>query len=266
MEPIETMDARTCQGIEAVFTDLDDTLTRDGKLTAGAYEALWRLGEAGICVVVVTGRPAGWADLIMRLWPVAGVVGENGACIFRLDASGRAVRWYARDMETRRRDRAALDAAAREILGLVPGLKLAADQAFRETDIAIDISEEVDALDEPTLERIQAVLASKNLKYKLSSIHINAWFGEHDKAKTCRRFIREVLGASPGTGGHLFIGDSPNDEPLFEAFDLSVGVHNIERYAPRLAHPPRYVTRACGAEGFVEMADHVLSSRSRAVP
>ncbi len=261
MDPLGQMDGKTCLSVRAVFTDLDDTLTLDGRLPARAYEALWRLHAAGISVVVVTGRPVGWADLIMRLWPVAGVVGENGACIFRLDEQGRAVRWYAQDDEAREAGRQVLAGAGQALLEMVPGLRLASDQPFRETDLAIDISEDVAELDASTLTRIEGFLTMRGLEYKISSIHINAWTGSYDKASTCRRFITDVLGEQAGTGADLFVGDSPNDEPLFAAFPLSVGVRNIERYAAGLAHPPRYVTSSRGADGFVELVDHLLQSR-----
>jgi HAD superfamily hydrolase (TIGR01484 family) len=258
MEPLEKMDDETCHGVRAVFSDLDDTLTLDGRLPARAYGALWRLHEAGIAVVIVTGRPVGWADLIMRLWPVAGVVGENGACIYHLDEQGRAVRWYAQDAGAREINRKALDEAGKAVLEMVPGLALAADQAFRETDLAIDISEDVAELDTATLNQIEGFLTMRGLSFKVSSIHINAWTGSYDKASTCQRFITDVLSGRAGTGEQLFVGDSPNDEPLFRAFPLSVGVRNIEKYAGDLEHPPRFVTPSRGADGFVELVDHLL--------
>jgi HAD superfamily hydrolase (TIGR01484 family) len=262
MEPLGQMDAETCLWVKVVFSDLDDTLTLDGRLPSRAYDAVWRLNEAGIGLVVVTGRPVGWADLIMRLWPVAGVVGENGACIFRLDEEGRAVRWYAQDAAAREAGRKTLAEAGQAILEMVPGLRLASDQPFRETDLAIDISEDVAELDEATLSQIEGFLTLRGLEYKVSSIHINAWTGSYDKASTCRRFISDVLGGQSGTGAHLFVGDSPNDEPLFGAFPLSVGVRNIEKYASGLSHPPRFVTPSRGADGFVELAEHLLQFRS----
>jgi hypothetical protein len=261
VKPLAEIDATTCRELTALFTDLDDTLTTDGRLPPDAYDCLWKLSEAGIGVVVVTGRPAGWADLIMRLWPVRGVVGENGACIYRLDAQGRALRWYAQDDSTRARNREAIEELGRIIVGEVPGLRLAADQRFRETDLAIDISEEVPELNDETLQRIRGLLEARGLTYKISSIHINAWRGEYDKASTCHTFVRDVLGDEPRSDRHLFVGDSPNDEPLFEAFPLSVGVRNIERYADRLTHPPRFITPSSGSVGFVELARHLLASR-----
>jgi hypothetical protein len=262
VEPHTSIAPEVCRRLTAVFSDLDDTLTSGGKLPARAYDALWRLRDAGIAVVVVTGRPAGWADLIMRLWPVAGVVGENGACIYRLDEDGRAVRWYAQDENTRRANRRALLSIGRRVAAELPGLRLAADQPFRETDLAIDICEEADGLDERTTATLQRLLEEHGLTYKISSIHINAWFGRHDKASTCRRFIREVLGDDPGGDRQLFVGDSPNDEPLFASFGLGVGVRNIDRFASVMQSPPRYVTTSRGADGFVELTDHVLACRA----
>ncbi len=261
MRPISEIGQGTCRELQALFTDLDDTLTTGGKLPASAYDALWRLHGAGIAVVVVTGRPAGWADLIMRLWPVTAVVGENGACIYMLDGQGRASRRYVLDEAMRRANRAALDVIGRDIVREVPGLKLASDQCFRETDLAIDICEDVPDLDAGTMARIRSILDDRGTTYKVSSIHINAWFGEYDKAMTCMSFVREVLGDDPESQRHMFVGDSPNDEPLFEAFPLSVGVRNIERYSSRMTHPPMYVTPSAGSCGFVELADHVLARR-----
>ncbi len=262
MLPVSRMDAGICQELRAVFSDLDDTLTSDGRLADDAYSAIWRLVRAGVSVVVVTGRPAGWADCMMRLWPVAGVIAENGACIFRLDAGGRAVRWYAQDEPSRQANIEALRRMGADLLARFPGLRLAADQAFRETDLAIDISEEADGLDPETLHDVRRVLDANGLTYKMSSIHLNAWLGNHDKASTCARFIRDVLCEEPGTERHLFIGDSPNDEPLFRAFPLSVGVRNIERFAADMTSPPRFVTGAEGGAGFVELAARLIACRS----
>lgn len=261
MKPLSEMEPNTARDLAALFSDLDDTLTTGGRLPADAYRALWDLRDAGIAVVVVTGRPAGWADLIMRLWPVAAVVGENGACIYRLDEEGRARRWYAQDEPTRARNHEALMELGRIIVAEVPGLRLAADQRFRETDLAIDISEEVPELNEETLRMIRDLLESRRLTYKISSIHINAWFGDYDKASTCRRFVREILHDEPGSSRQLFVGDSPNDEPLFAAFPLSVGVRNIERWASEMKTPPVHVTPSPGAAGFVELATHILRHR-----
>jgi HAD superfamily hydrolase (TIGR01484 family) len=262
MKAIRGLPARTCRAIEFIFSDLDDTLTLNGKITARAYAALWKLRRAGIAVSVVTGRPAGWADAILRLMPVDHVIAENGALTLHYDAEARRmVRAYALGERERRRNRRILDAAARKILSAVPGLTLAADQAFRETDIAFDICEDARSLDPGTMEKLESLIRSERLHYKISSIHVNAWIGGYDKESACRKLVGR-LGALRGSPPLcLFIGDSPNDEPLFASFGLSVGVANIARFADRMTHLPRYITGGKGAEGFVEMASHVLKHR-----
>src|SRR3954467_2654920 len=123
-----------------VFTDIAGTLTQQGRLPAQSYESLWRLAESGLHVIPVTGRPAGWCELIARLWPVHGVVGENGALYFRL-SEGKMRRRFARDKSQRREDRLKLGAIRREVLEQVPGCAIASDQFARLFDLAVDFSE-----------------------------------------------------------------------------------------------------------------------------
>src|SRR4026208_1362504 len=121
----------------AVLTDIDDTLTESGRLPAIAYQALEDLRKAGLIVIPVTGRPAGWCDMIARQWPVDGVVGENGAFYFRYDdASHTMVRRYAKNDQAREKDRLALDAIRHAVLAEVPGAAVASDQNYREAELA----------------------------------------------------------------------------------------------------------------------------------
>ena len=123
-----------------VLFDIDDTLTTEGQLTAEAYSAIERLHKAGLKTIPITGRPAGWCDHIARLWPVDAVVGENGAFYFRYDRTTRKMtRHYIDDAATRTRQRNQLQHIAAEILQAVPGCAIAADQPYRETDLAIEI-------------------------------------------------------------------------------------------------------------------------------
>src|SRR5688500_7667830 len=129
--------------VDIVLTDIDDTLTLHGKLPAVAYAAMEALSAAGLKVVPITGRPAGWCDHIARMWPVDGVVGANGAFLFRHDASaGRLVRPFLVAENERRANRRRLEALAARILSEVPGCALAADQLYREADLAIDFCED----------------------------------------------------------------------------------------------------------------------------
>jgi len=257
MRPLAGLDAR---GVRVILVDIDDTLTSDGKLTAGAYGALERLHAAGRIVVPVTGRPAGWCDHIARMWPVDAVVGENGAFYF-FHADGRLQRRYADAAETRLEKRRRLSALAGDILRRVPGAALAADQAYRETDLAIDYCEDVPPLPLEAAERIAELMRAAGLTAKVSSIHVNGWFGDYDKLAMARTLFAERFGIDLEAENRsvVYAGDSPNDAPMFAFFDKSVGVANVRRFAGQLAAEPKYVTRASAGAGFAELAAHLLA-------
>ena len=260
MRPLEELDAR---GVKAVLVDIDETLTTGGKLTAGAYAALERLHAAGRIVAPVTGRPAGWCDHIARMWPVDAVVGENGAFYF-FHSAGRLHKRFLEDAEVRAGKRSRLDAIARRILAEVPGCALAADQAYRETDLAIDYCEDVPPLPLAAAERIAALMEEAGLEAKISSIHVNGWFGGYDKLATSRLLFAERFGLDPGRSNRefAFIGDSENDAPMFAFFENSIGVANVRRFESRLASKPKYLTRGASGAGFVELVEHLLRSAS----
>ena len=261
MKPLAELDAR---GVRALLVDIDDTLTTAGKLSALAYGALERLQRAGLRVVPVTGRPAGWCDHIARMWPVDAVVGENGAFYF-FHEGGRLHRRYQDSLESRTERRTRLDAIAAQILAGVPGCALASDQPYRETDLAIDYCEDVPALPLEAAQRIAALMRQAGLTAKVSSIHVNGWFGEYDKLAMTRRLFAERFGLDLGAANRdvVFAGDSPNDAPMFGFFEKSVGVANVRRFEGQLAETPRYVTHAASGAGFAELAEHILVAKSR---
>lgn len=264
--PLAEMPRAALAGIRAVLTDIDDTLTTDGRLPAESYAALERLSEAGLAVVAVTGRPAGWCDMIARFWPVAGVVGENGAFSFAYDHEARRMlRVFAQDEATRAANRRRLDALAATILAAVPGSAIASDQLYREADLAIDFCEDVPPLPQAAVERIVALFETEGAVAKVSSIHVNGWFGAHDKLSMSRRFLRERLGLDVDTAADracvLYAGDSPNDAPMFARFEQAVGVANVLDFAGRIAAMPAYVTPSRGGAGFAELAEALLASR-----
>src|SRR5881396_2099281 len=259
MKPLAELDAR---GVKALLFDIDDTLTTEGKLTAQAYDALERLRRAGKITVPVTGRPAGWCDHIARMWPVDAVVGENGAFYF-FYAGGRLQRRFQDDAATRPEKRARLDAIAQRVLAAVPGCALAADQSYRETDLAIDYCEDVPPLPLEAAERIASLMREAGLNAKISSIHVNGWFGDYDKLAMSRVLFTERFGMDLAESRReiVFAGDSPNDAPLFAFFSHSVGVANVRRFKDLLADKPKYVTRAAAGAGFSELAEHLLQER-----
>jgi len=258
MRPLAELDARAIRG---VLFDIDDTLTTDGKLTGQAYAALERLKQADKLLVPVTGRPAGWCDHIARMWPVDAVVGENGAFYFWHDAqAGRLGRRYQDCAALRAQRRAQLEAIARDMLQAEPGCALAADQAYRETDLAIDYCEDVPALPLEAAERIAARMREAGLSAKVSSIHVNGWFGSYDKLTMCRTLLAERFGVDADTDNRtwVFVGDSPNDAPMFGFFEQSVGVANVKRFGAQLVAAPKFVTHAAAGAGFAELAAHLL--------
>ena len=247
------------RAVRAVLVDIDDTLTTRGKLTAEAYGALARLQARGKLVVPVTGRPAGWCDHIARMWPVDAVVGENGAFYFFF-AEGRLQRRYADTPQARRDKRRRIESLAEEIVRAVPGSALAADQAYRETDLAIDYCEDVPALPLQKAERIAALMRAAGLTAKVSSIHVNGWFGDYDKLAMTRRLFAERfdIDLEADRASAVYVGDSPNDAPMFRFFEKSVGVANVRRFAGKMEAEPKFVTVADSGAGFVELAEHLL--------
>ncbi|HEY9594756.1 MAG TPA: HAD-IIB family hydrolase [Spirochaetia bacterium] len=258
------MPAGLCRDLRWFFTDIDDTLTRDGMLPAASYAALWDLSRAGIRVVPVTGRPAGWCDHIARMWPVTGVVGENGAFTYVYDRAARRMRRRALGGGDAAAERARLTAVADKVLREVPGTALAADQAFRVSDMAIDFREDVPPLDRQAVDAICSILSRERVRYKVSSIHVNFWLGDFDKLTGVERLLVDEAGEGLAAHGEraVFIGDSPNDEPLFAGFPHSIAVGNIRAFLDRVVSRPEYITVADAADGFVEAARHILSRRA----
>ena len=264
MLPLSEFPIEERRAVRGVLCDIDDTLTTGGRLTADAYAAMERLERAGLQVVPLTGRPAGWCDHIARMWPVAAVVGENGAFFFRYDRSRRVMkRAFADDAATRAANRERLRAIATDILRAVPGCAIAADQHYRETDLAIDYCEDVARLPREAVDRIVQLMQARGLTAKVSSIHVNGWFGAYDKLAATRRLVCEELGADLDNtrGFYVFVGDSPNDAPMFAFFPHSIGVANIREFEDQLAHKPRYITSAASGAGFREVVDCLLDVR-----
>ena len=250
--------------IRGLFFDIDDTITTDGMLHADAYAAMERLHEAGIMTIPLTGRPAGWCDHIARMWPVDGVVGENGAFYFRYDRESRRMRRrFMDDAATRAANRERLQAIARRILQAVPCCAIAADQPYREADLAIDYSEDVPALDGGAVQRIAELMRSEGLTAKISSIHVNGWFGTYDKLTTTRLLMSEChrTDLDSARACFTFVGDSPNDAPAFAYFPHAIGVANVVDFAGELTHAPAYVTQARYGAGFREAADYIIAVR-----
>ena len=264
MKPLSAFPHAQRHAIRGVFTDIDDTLTTDGRLPAEAYAAMERLHALGFAVVPVTGRPAGWCDHIARMWPVDGIIGENGAFYFHYDREKRHMtRHYVDRDEQRAANRERLAALGRHIVDQVPGAAIASDQLYRETDLAIDVCEDVAPLSMSSVDRIVALLNEAGATVKVASIHVNAWYGTYDKLTTTKHFAADCLGVNldDAEGEFVFVGDSPNDAPMFAFFSHAVGVANVRDFEKRLTNAPTYVTRNRGGAGFAELVAVLIDAR-----
>ena len=265
MESIDCFPRQQAARIKYVLTDIDDTLTNSGRIPGCAYQALEDLQRIGIKIIPITGRPAGWCDLIARTWPVAGVVGENGAFYFVYDEKNKKmIRRYAKTARERIDDRLRLSEIRDDILKSVPGCALSADQHYREADLAIDFCEDVPLLSKNSIEKIVEIFQSYGASAKISSIHVNGWFGNYDKLSMTTILFAEQYGVPLEEIREqvVYAGDSPNDEPMFAFFPHSVGVANVLQFSDRLIHQPTWITTAEGGYGFSQLANHLLGAIS----
>jgi len=264
MKALKTWPAQDRQHITGVFTDIDDTLTTDGAITPDALQALSDLKAAGLHVIPITGRPVGWSEPFALSWPVDAIVAENGAVALLADKSGRKPlsKRYQQDPATRIANHARMQQTAQRITREVAGAVLAQDSAGRETDIAIDHSEFVHLPPERIAQAVQ-IMRSEGMNATVSSIHINGWFGAHNKLEGARWIARELWGRNLDAemARWVYVGDSTNDQLMFEAFPNSVGVANIRRFEAQLSHKPRYITEGERGAGFAELVAALLDAR-----
>lgn len=258
--------------ITGVFTDIDDTLTTEGEITPDALEALGELKGAGFKVVAITGRPVGWSEPFAASWPVDAIVAENGAVALLpqnvkhqkglqpIQDMGKPLsKLYQQDASTRSANFVRMQAVLARIEREMPGVTRATDSPGRETDIAIDHSEFVH-LSEAQIAAVVALMKSEGMHATVSSIHINGWYGGHNKLEGARWIVRQLWqrDLDAEMDHWVYVGDSTNDQLMFKTFANSVGVANIARFVPQLAHLPRYVTRGERGAGFTEVVRALL--------
>lgn len=246
--------------VRGVFTDIDDTLTREGAIEEQALDALRGLHAAGLPVIAVTGRPLGWSEPFAHAWPVAAIVPENGAVA--LIRQGKAVvTEYAQDAAMRERNARRLREVAVTVLAEIPGTALARDSAGRVTDIAIDHGEFAQ-LDDTAIAQVVAVMQREGMSATVSSIHVNGWFGDHTKLSGARWMLRRLFGRELDAERQrwVYVGDSTNDQAMFGYFPLSVGVANLCDFAPALHTWPAYITDGARGAGFAEVAARLLAA------
>ena len=255
-----TVEAR--RGLTGVLTDIDDTLTTDGAITPDALQALIDLKAAGFATIAITGRPSGWSEPFALRWPVDAIVAENGAVALIRQPDGTLARRYQQDAATRSANFTRMQEVLSRIEAVVPGAQRATDSAGRECDIAIDHSEFMQ-LPVAQIAAVVALMQGEGMHATVSSIHINGWYGDHDKLEGARWIVRELWGRDLDAERDrwAYVGDSTNDQRMFKAFAHSIGVANIARFVPMLTHLPHYVTQGARGTGFAEVARAVLAAR-----
>ena len=266
--PFSRFPAAAARAVRGVLTDIDDTLTSAGAITPEALDALDRLQAAGIAVIAVTGRSAGWSEPFARCWPVDAIVAENGAvALFRLPHGGTEhsdglIVEFAQDAATRERNAHRLQAVAARVLHEVPGSMLAADSAGRITDIAVDHAEHAH-LPPEAIARVVEIMRESGLTATVSSIHVNGWIGSHDKLSGARWMVRRLWqrDLDAEADDWLAIGDSANDRALFEGFAISIGVANLMQQAAMIEIWPAWLTEGERGVGFAEVAKRLIEAR-----
>jgi HAD superfamily hydrolase (TIGR01484 family) len=262
MQALATWPADARRRIAGVFTDIDDTLTTEGAITPDALAALAALRQAGLHVIPITGRPVGWSLPFTTAWPVDAIVAENGAVALVPAGDGQVRRLYQQPAAEREANFTRMRQVLARIERDIPGARRAEDSAGRETDIAIDHSE-FTQLPQERIDQVVALMRSEGMTATVSSIHVNGWYGSHDKLAGARWIARELLGIDLDAqlDRWVYVGDSTNDVLMFQHFPHSVGVANIRRFADQLAHAPAYVTEGERGAGFAEVARALLAAR-----
>jgi len=269
--------------IIGVFTDIDDTLTTHQAITPEALQALADLKAAGLAVIPITGRPVGWCaphaqgDAVQGVlpWSVDAMVAENGGVAFVPENNGqnslqplcskryKLSKIYYSDAAARAASQLRMQQVAQRILQQVPGATLSRDSAGRETDLAIDYSEHVH-LPPEQVAQVVAIMQFEGMQATVSSIHINGWYGSHNKLEAARWMVRTLFGRNldDELERWVYVGDSTNDQLMFAHFPHSIGVANIHRFDAQLVHWPRYQTASERGAGFAEVACAILAGRA----
>ncbi len=272
MKPLNTWPLTDRQRIKGIFTDIDDTLTTDGAITLDALAALNNLKANGLGVIAITGRPSGWSEPFAAGWPVDAIVAENGAVLLQNNvqnscwplqtARKQLSKSYQMSAVVRTENYVHMQEISQRILREVPGALLAQDSDGRETDMAIDHSE-FTQLPPAKIAQVVAIMQRGGMTATVSSIHINGWFGSHNKLTGARWAVRALFSRElhAEMDSWAFVGDSTNDQLMFEAFSNSIGVANVRRFEAQLTSLPRYITKGERGAGFAEVAQAVLTAR-----
>jgi len=257
--PLREASAERLAKIDVLLTDMDDTLTHQGRLPPETFAAMAALRQAGIRVIPVTAAPAGWCDQMARMWPVDAVIAENGGLSFHVGEGQREpdmVFWHDTAGQASLPEK--LQTVAQEIRLALPWAELAADQPFRLTSLAFRIPEA-----QEQLAALIALLKTSGCSTTINNLWVLAWFGGYTKLEASCRLLAEHFGLDFDSQKDrlIYSGDSLNDEPMFAALENNVGVSTVVEFLPRMRHAPTWITDAPGGYGFAELVQALLAAR-----
>ena len=232
---------------------MDGTLTQSEKFDAKLLDILNRLAAAKIDVLITTGRSAGWVQAIATYLPAVGAMAENGGLVYW---NGDVRPRLMGDLNITEH-RSQLAKVFELLQQKFPQIEESSDNLFRITDWTF----EVENLTSEELEQIASLCQSEGYGFTYSTIQCHIKPIEQDKAYGLKKIIPQYFSHLKPTE-IVTIGDSPNDESIFNQneFPLSVGVANVRKYGDRLKYLPAYITNKFEGEGFYELAELILKA------
>lgn len=242
--------------VRLVASDFDGTLTKFGKITANLLQGLVDLANAGLPVLIVTGRSAGWVSGLVNYLPVIGAIAENGGFfVSPQEADPPLILTPIADLTQHRLNLAQTFA---HLQAEFPQLQETSDNRFRLTDWTFDVQ----GLTWEDLQKIDHLCTDRGWGFTYSSIQCHIKPATQDKATGLLKLLSTQF-PNYSSAQVLTVGDSPNDESLFNSvfFPLSVGVANLLEYRDRLTHAPAYITQGKEVEGFGELVQFLTQKK-----
>ncbi len=237
--------------IRLIASDVDGTLTHNGKFSSDFISTLLDLQSAGIKVLLVTGLSAGWGSALMNYLPVEGAIAENGGLFLQPNGNQDLLS----SVPNLSRHRILLENTFHHIKQKFPNLHTSTDNQFRITDWTFD----VDKLSTDNLQAISLQCDQMGWSFTYSNVQCHIKPIHQDKATGLLSVLNNHF-PELTLQQVLTIGDSPNDEAMFDAakFPMSVGVANVRHYQDKMLYLPKYVTQASEFAGFSELAKLLL--------
>ncbi|HHP7230716.1 MAG TPA: HAD-IIB family hydrolase [Xenococcaceae cyanobacterium] len=249
------LNSQLLSNIRLVATDMDGTLTQQGKFTSKLIFALESLLSSNIELIIVTGRSAGWVNSLTNYLPIQGAIAENGGLFYSQNNSNWELLTEIPDINIHRQK---LSQAFQLLQHKFPYIQESQDNLFRLTDWTFDIGN----LKTHQLQAMTNICLENSWSFTYSTVQCHIKPQQQDKAKGLKQIIDKYF-SYLSLQEVVTVGDSPNDESLFNAdiFPLSVGVANLKDYWEHLSDKPTFITTKKEVAGFCELIDLLLLNK-----